>query len=332
MSIEGAPTIDRLFYIKLIFQMMRNVPNTFPPRLLHQVHEIEMMSRFFMYLLKTRQIKPLKIEIFATIISFLSAEAESLSYQQLKAILNNHRGRVHENEIKEVKNISQICQHLSEWDPLSIQDFKRVHQLLMKGINEEGGCFRKEQVVVVEGKKITHVPPSPREVAALMKEQFQYARTQKNSSWLIKASVFHYGVQYIHPFADGNGRMGRIWQHLLLLKASPIFQYILIGDLIKKNIRAYYRSLDQSDKKENAYIFIEFCLHKIAHALKQIAKERGISSFIPLSRYYEALTKYKSALSTKKYHACFAYLSLSTARRDLQLGRRFAQYFSGLIK
>lgn len=285
-----------------------------------------------MHLIKMHQIKALKINPVEIIASFLSMEEEGLNAKQISSILKHQPVQATQNEIREVKNLSHICRHLSKWNSLSRGDFKRAHQVLMKGLDQEGGYYRKETVVVVEGKKITHIPPMPSEIPDLMREQFDYSRHQKNIPWLIKACVFHYGVQYIHPFVDGNGRMGRIWQHLILLKVSPIFQYVLIGNLIKQNASAYYLSLDKSDKKKNARIFIEFCLQKITHELKRIAKKHHISSFVSLSRYYEVFTKYKGSFGVKEYHAYFKHLSLSTIRKDLQQGRRFAQYFKSETK
>ncbi len=302
---------------------MHNIPNTFSPLIFRKTHEIEMMGRLLLQLSLMHQIKNFQTGNIEVISSFLSMEGESLSNRQIKAILEHHAVKVRKEEMREVKNISRVCQYLSMWDPLSIQDLKHAHQLLLKGLDPEAGEFRKEQVIVVEGKRVTHIPPAPREIATLMQEQFRYVRTQKKVSWILKACIFHYGIQYIHPFIDGNGRMGRIWQHLLLLKANPIFNYILIGNLIKENSRDYYQSLDKSDQKRNAHIFIEFCLRKITQAVKGIAKKNNIDSFLPLSRYYEALVKYKGSFDFKEYHHCFPYLSFSSLQRDIQLGRLF---------
>jgi Fic family protein len=136
--------------------------------------------------------------------------------------------------------------------------------------DKDKGRWRQYQVVVVEGKKVTHVPPLPDKISILMRNLFLDIKRNRELSWIIKSCICHYGIQYIHPFTDGNGRMGRIWQHLLLLKMNPIFQYILIGNLIKNNATAYYHSLDKSDLKKNGAFFIEFCLIKIQNDLRKL--------------------------------------------------------------
>lgn len=242
---------------------------------MHLVQEIETRCDF---LAETHHEKPhqrmTKQEKINLIHSFLSMERKSVRKRQIQSILENQNVKLSKKEILEVKNIAQLCRYLPQYNPLSVRDFKHAHRILMHRLDSDNGHFRKEQVIVVEGKKVAHIPPLPQEVVKTMRKQFHYLKTHQKISWILKACVFHYGIQYIHPFADGNGRMGRIWQHLLLLKASPLFQTLLIGDLIKDNPYAYYRSLDKSDQNKNVIIFIEFCLAKIAKKLKVQAKKK----------------------------------------------------------
>lgn len=241
------------------------LPIILSQKCLHQAHQV---SELCLQLFPIRNKKRPQVSKIKTITSFLSMEEEDLSDKQVAKILENKPTRTLSEQVQEVKNLNRIYVHLLKWDPLSIKDFKQCHKMLLTDISHEKSGWRIEEVVVYEGKKIAHIPPNAREVTTLMKELFHFIKTRKDLSWLIKACVFHYGIQYIHPFLDGNGRMGRIWQHLLLLKESPLFRYILIGDIIKNDPIAYYKSLDKSDKLKNGEIFIKLCLRKITYELK----------------------------------------------------------------
>ncbi len=237
-------------------------PPAFSAALLAQTHKIERMCQE-RYARKASKIK--------LISSFLSMEGEEISEYQIGKILEKKRVALSFDEITEVKNINRVCGALPKWDPLSIRDFKACHAILMAGLEEGSGRWRKEEVAVFEGKKIAHVPPQAQKVRGLMRELFHYIKAHKEISWIIRACLFHYGIQYIHPFSDGNGRMGRIWQHRLLLEEGPLFEQLLIGQIIKTHARAYYQSLDKSDKTQDCAFFIAFCVKKIAAQLNKMA-------------------------------------------------------------
>lgn len=250
--------------------MKFHIPLRLSSSILHLSHEIERTCQFLYPLLsKTLKDKLKKNEKIQTIESFLSMEDNILSTTRVKNILLGKRKAYSAQEIIEVKNVSRICRQFNHWDPLSLKDFKEAHSMLLDPDDKDKGRWRQYQVVVVEGKKVTHVPPFPDKISTLMKNLFLDLKRNIDLSWIIKSCICHYGIQYIHPFTDGNGRMGRIWQHLLLLKMSPIFHYILVGNVIKNNATAYYRSLDKSDLNKNGAFFIEFCLIKIRNDLKK---------------------------------------------------------------
>lgn len=242
------------------------------PELLLHCHEINTLSHtLYPILLKKRTAKSSITEKIDFIEASLSMEKRSPSRAQLKKILQGDKTNAKAYDITAVNNLKKIISIVNKWDPLSIRDFKEVHCLLMNGLsNEIIGRWRNETVVVCEGEKITYVPPKPQHLTMLMQELFHTIRSNKKLPWLIKACIFHYGIQTIHPFFDGNGRMGRIWQHLLLLKEGPIFHHIMIGMLIKHHARGYYKALDQSDKNHDAGVFIAFCLQEILSELKRI--------------------------------------------------------------
>ncbi|MBS0285809.1 MAG: Fic family protein [Proteobacteria bacterium] len=208
-----------------------------------------------------------------TIGSFLSMEGNDLSEKEVTKILAHQALRLPDNEIQEVKNIAKVYDCLSKWDPLSVRDLKNAHRMLMIDLDAESGQWRKSEVQILEGKKIVHTPPLPKEISMMMKQVFSYIRGNKQISWLLKACILHYGIQYIHPFIDGNGRIGRIWQHLLMLKESSVFRYVLIGNIIKQHASEYYRSLDKSDKQKDPSIFVDFCLHYLSLELNKFSKK-----------------------------------------------------------
>lgn len=208
-----------------------------------------------------------------TIGSFLSMEGNDLTRSQLTKILTHRPLTLPQNEVQEVKNIAKAYHYLSKWDPLSVRDFKAAHKMLLLDLEDESGQWRKVEVQILEGKKVVHTPPVPNDIPLMMKQVFAYIRSNNQISWLLKACILHYGIQYIHPFVDGNGRIGRMWQHLLLLKESPVFRYVLIGDIIKQNATEYYRALDRSDKLKDPEIFIEYCFHYLSLELNKFSKK-----------------------------------------------------------
>lgn len=229
-------------------------------------NKIELNCKQLSPTLKKNEILNLDLDI-KTIEGFISMESDQLSPGEIKRILRNNSERLEALDVKAVKNILHIIEYFNKWDPLSITDFKHAHKILMSGMDSTRGIWRTEEVVVLEGRKITHVPPAAKNVPLLMKQLFHDLRKNNDLSYVIKSCILHYGIQYIHPFADGNGRMGRIWQHLFLIHQDPVFKYVLVGRLIKRNSVAYYRSLDKSDKAHDGAFFVEFCLRKILNLL-----------------------------------------------------------------
>lgn len=229
------------------------LPADLPQALLTKAHQLETLCQ------NMRQRSVPKVQL---IDSFLSMEGELASLYQIKRVLLGYSTRISEVECREIQNIKDLCLKLEGFNPLSISDFKKAHAILLKGLGNEG-VFRKEEVAVLEASKIAHIPPNSQKVPLLMRALFSYIKRRTDLSWIIRACLFHYGIQYIHPFTDGNGRMGRVWQHLLLLQASSVFHRILIGQIIKDNASGYYRVLDKCDHTRDGNYFVEFCLRKI---------------------------------------------------------------------
>lgn len=235
---------------------------------LHLAREIQTCAHDLYPKLKKRDSL---LESKAKLISSLqSMEKHTLSLAVIRRALLGKDIKLDAIEIQQLRNTIMVCDLIKKWDPCSLQHFTQAHGLLMRNLCSRNGLWRNRQVVVREGKHITHIPPKPSQVSLLMRQLFQDIRREKHIPWLIKACVFHYGIQYIHPFTDGNGRIGRLWQHLLTLKANPIFQYVLISRIIQKHEIGYYHALDNSDIKKDGGIFIAFCLKHILNTLESL--------------------------------------------------------------
>jgi len=250
--------------------------------------------------------------------SSLKIEGNTLSEDQITAILENKRVIGSKQDILEVKNAIKVYGSLDQYDPKSAKSFLLAHKTLMNGLIEKAGQYRTENVGVVQGDKVAHLAPPSSNVDYLMGELFKYLKTT-NELTLIKSCVFHYEMEFIHPFLDGNGRMGRLWQNLILLKEYSVFEYLPFETLISDNQQAYYDALGKSDKAGNSTAFIEYMLTIIDASLDDLLS----FSNRPMKRsdrlmYFKSLRK--ESFSRKDYMEVFKEISTATASRDLQEG------------
>ena len=204
-----------------------------------------------------------------TIHSSLAIEHNSLSLEQVTAILNGKRVLGNPNEIKEVKNAYEAYELLTKLNPFSVKDLLNAHKLMMDELIKENGKFRTRGVGVFVGKKVVHVAPPADLVPKHMDNLILWYETSSVPP-LIKSAVFHYEFEFIHPFADGNGRMGRMWHTLLLGKWKKIFFWLPIEELIKEKQEEYYSTLALADKQGNSTVFVEFMLGIIRESLMEL--------------------------------------------------------------
>ena len=206
-----------------------------------------------------------------TIHSSLAIENNSLSLNQVTAIISGKRVLGEPREIQEVKNAFEAYEQLLQYDPHSINDLLTAHRTLMNKLVREVGMFRSGGVGVYKGDKLIHMAPPARMVPQLIGQLFEWVETSKVHP-LVKSCVFHYEFEFIHPFADGNGRMGRMWQTLLLYKWKPVFAWLPIETLIKERQEDYYLALEQADRDADATPFVEFLLTVIFDTLQEISR------------------------------------------------------------
>lgn len=254
-----------------------------------------------------------------TIQSTLAIEGNSLSLDQVTAIFDNKRVLGSVNEITEVKNVINVYNLYEELNPFSLKSFLNAHQHLMKNLVDFPGRLRTGNVGITKGKKITHIAPPASNLKGLMNDLFKYLKKDRDSV-LIKSCVFHYEMEFIHPFCDGNGRMGRLWHTLILASEYKIFKFLPIESMIKERQKEYYRVLNLCDAKAASTDFIIFMLEIISEALESII---GTSRVVlsPLDRINLAKEKLgNSIFSRKDYMRFFKEISAPTASRDLRIG------------
>ena len=212
-----------------------------------------------------------------TIQSSLAIENNSLSIEQVTAIIEGKRVLGAPNEIQEVKNAIDAYELLLELNPYKEKDLLRAHRLMMTDLVNENGRYRTGGVGVFDGQRCIHLGPPAQRVPLLMGDLLHWVRTTKTHP-LISSCVFHYEFEFIHPFADGNGRMGRMWQTLLLMQWNPIFAWIPVETLVKEHQADYYAAIAQSDRDASSTPFITFMLRCLLQTIQEMQESNQKSN------------------------------------------------------
>lgn len=205
-----------------------------------------------------------------TIQSSLAIENNTLSVEQVTAIVEGKRVLGPPNEIQEVKGAIAAYDLLTDIDPLNYKDLLKAHSVMMEGLVKELGRWRTGGVGVFGEQGCVHLAPPAMKVPELMGDLFDWVKKTKTHP-LISSCVFHYEFEFIHPFADGNGRMGRLWQTALLAQWRPIFAWIPIESMVKEHQQEYYDAIASSGKAGNSSTFILFMLQCIMNTINEIA-------------------------------------------------------------
>ncbi len=253
-----------------------------------------------------------------TIQSSLEIEGNTLTIEQVTAIIDNKRVAGPQKEILEVKNAIAVYNSINLLNPYSTDSFCEAHGILMKGLVESAGRMRTKQVGIAKGSQVAHISPPGEMVKPLMNNLFHYLKND-DELLLIKSAVFHYEMEFIHPFMDGNGRMGRLWQTVILKEEYPVFEYLPVENLIKERQAQYYEALGKSDKMGESTPFIEFILEILLESLEVLMTIQNVSlTNADRIDLFRQVIKEKF-FSRKDYLLNYREISPATASRDLKL-------------
>ena len=286
----------------------------------------------------SRNLRLRKINRLRSIQSSTAIEGNTLSLEQITDVINGKRVAGNPREIREVKNAYDAYERILDLNPFSVKDFLSAHELMTIDLVAETGKFRTGNVGVFSGKEVVHLGAKPAYVEGLIKDMFDWAK-KSDAHPLIKSSVVHFEIEFIHPFADGNGRIGRLWQTLVLSKWYEIFAWLPIETIVYENQAEYYAVLGRAEKTADSTEFIEFMLSAITKALSELPVSKitdiipekitdklskteleflkGIIGFLEnngeIDNYRAQLLTNKSAVSVKKYFAKLVEVGALTA-------------------
>jgi Fic family protein len=283
----------------------------------------------------SRNLRLRKINRLRSIQSSLAIENNTLTLGQVTDIIEGKRVLGLPHEIQEVKNAYRAYEYLLEYDPYKVKDFLKAHQFLTTQLVKEAGHFRSQGVGVFEGTKLIHAGANYQFVPQLVTDLFSWAKKAEVHP-LIKSSIVHFEIEYIHPFIDGNGRIGRLWQTLILSKWNELFAWLPVETVVHENQQSYYDALATSQKSGDSESFIEFMLNAILQALEELPARKITDIFTDIitdklsktelefleqiagyldkngeiNNYRAQLLTNKSDVSVKKYFAKFVELGL----------------------
>ncbi len=210
-----------------------------------------------------------------TIHASVAIEQNTLSLEQVTAVLNGKQVIAPPKDIAEVKNAYEIYEMMDFLNPYSVDDLLNAHGVMTRGLTEESGCFRRGPVGVADKQgNILHFGSLPDCAPGLTVELLDWVKSS-DIHMLIKSCVFHYELELIHPFADGNGRIGRLWHTLLLTQWKPMFAWLPVESMIHDRQNEYYAAINRSNYAGESTAFIEFMLGAIKDALEEAVQTSG---------------------------------------------------------
>lgn len=272
-----------------------------------------------------------------TIHGSLAIEQNTLSLEQVTAVLNGKHVLAPPRDIAEVKNAYEIYERLDELDPYSVDDLLLAHGIMTRGLVEESGMFRTRPVGVVDQEgHILHFGTLPQYVPDLVMELLEWAKCS-DLHMLIRSCVFHYELELIHPFTDGNGRVGRLWHTLLLSKWNPSFAWLPVESIIHDHQQEYYDTINTSNDACESTAFIEFMLSTIKASLMDAIRTSDEMSDETLDKVALRWQKIEQFLQTHEYIMnadvrALCGVSAATANRILAAfvaERKLAKYHEG---
>lgn len=242
-------------------------PCTLTPAIVSLVARIaEAIGQLSVRIEGARDLRLRRINRIRTIHGSLAIEGNTLSETQITAILEGKPVVAPPREIREVRNAIAAYDRLASWRPTREADLLAAHGTLMLGLVDDAGAWRRAGVGVMAGDQVIHMAPQANRVPQLMGDLLQWL-SATDTHPLIASSIFHYEFEFIHPFSDGNRRMGRLWQTLILSRWNPLFTDIPVESLVYERQAAYYQAIGESTRQADAAPFVEFMLSRILEAV-----------------------------------------------------------------
>ena len=204
-----------------------------------------------------------------SIYSSLAIEQNTLSLDQVTDVINGKMVLGPPKDIREVQNAYAVYEHMADFDPCSMEDLLTAHRMMMSDLVREAGCFRSGNMGVFQGERLIPAGTPAAYVPEVMAQLFQWLRETALHP-LVKSCIFHYEFEFIHPFADGNGRTGRFWQTLILQKWKPVFAWLPVESMIHERQEAYYQALNAADSQGESAGFVAFMLTAIRDTMKNV--------------------------------------------------------------
>ncbi len=244
-------------------------------------------------------------------------EGNTLTLDQATDVINGKRVIGPKKDILEIKNAHKLYGMINEFNPSQEKDLLRAHKVLMEGLVASAGEFRKTGVVVATQGKVIHTAPPYQRVGALIPELFDFINQSQGLHQLITSSIFHYEFEFIHPFEDGNGRMGRFWQTLMLRQTKPAFSLVPIETAIKEHRQEYYQAIEKASQEGKSTVFVEFMLGVILEAV--LGLEKLVSGHAkPKDRIAFMMKHCPQEFTRKDYMEIVGNIEMHTASRDLK--------------
>jgi len=248
------------------------------------------MERYALRMEQEDGLRLRKANRIKTIHSSLAIEGNTLTEGQVRDIMDGKNIVAPIRQIQEVKNAIATYELYPSLDPFEVKDLLKAHGTMMMALTDDAGFFRRSGVGVFSETGLVHMAPPPQRVAGLMEDLFEWLRASEDHL-LIRSCVFHYEFEFIHPFSDGNGRTGRLWQSLILGRLHPLFEHLPVENIVYSNQQEYYDAIAASTKAGNSNPFIEFMLGEILKTLKEHqGEELEIdTSLSPMERQFGVL-------------------------------------------
>jgi len=258
-----------------------------------------------------------------TVVATLAIEGERITEDRVTALLDGKRVAGPAHEIIAARNAIAAYRRAPSLRPGSTMDFRCAHELMMKELIPDAGSYRRGAVGIMDGSRVSHIAPPAKRVATLVADLLGFVSRDRQTPALVKSAVVHYEIEFIHPFSDGNGRMGRLWQHVILLAYDPAFAHVLPETVVRARQADYYAALAASDTAGEATIFVEYSLETVRDALRDFLSELRPRRASAADRIATARAHFgRREFSRGEYLALQQSVGPATASRDLASGVR----------